>query len=108
MHEDLRRLSKAPDWMLPMEQNEENNDICKKYADHQDLSKRLILTSNFTCKQMAVFTLQPNEVETARGLRPSAENSLLKLVVNAIRGLSSATTTHVLTHARLTPRALRA
>jgi len=55
---------------------------------------------------MAVFTLQPNEVETARGLRPSAENSLLKLVVNAIRGLSSATTTHVLTHARLTPRAL--
>lgn len=57
---------------------------------------------------MAVFTLQPNEVETARGLRPSAENSLLKLVVNAIRGLSSATTTHVLTHARLTPRALSA
>lgn len=57
---------------------------------------------------MAVFTLQPNEVETARGLRPSAENNLLKLVVNAIRGLSSATTTHVLTHARLTPRALSA
>lgn len=57
---------------------------------------------------MAVFTLQPNEVETARGLRPSAENSLLKLVVNAIRGLSSATTTHVLTHAKLTPRVLSA
>lgn len=57
---------------------------------------------------MAVFTLQPNEVETARGLKPRAEKSLLKLVVNAIRGLSSATTTHVLTQAKLTPRALSA
>lgn len=57
---------------------------------------------------MAVLTLQPNEVDTARGLSPRAENSLLKLVVNAILGLSSATTTQVLTQARLTPRAFKA
>lgn len=70
--------------------------------------KRLKSLNSSTCKQMAVFTLQPNEVETARGLRPRAENNLLKLVVNAMRGLSSATTTHVLTQAKLTPRALSA
>lgn len=64
--------------------------------------------SDRTCKQIAVFTLHPNEVETARGLRPKAEKSLLKLVVSAIRGLSSATTTHVLTQAKLTPLAFRA
>lgn len=57
---------------------------------------------------MAVLTLQPKDVDTARGLNPRAENSLLKLVVRAIRGLSSATTTHVLTHAKLTPLAFRA
>lgn len=61
-----------------------------------------------TCKQIAVLTRQPNDVDTARGLSPRAENSLLKLVVSAILGLSSATTTQVLTHARLTPRAFKA
>ena len=55
---------------------------------------------------MAVLTRQPNDVDTARGLRPRAEKSLLKLVVRAILGLSSATTTQVLTQAKLTPRAL--
>lgn len=72
------------------------------------LHDTLIYINNQTCKQIAVFTLHPKEVETARGLRPKAEKSLLKLVVSAIRGLSSATTTHVLTQAKLTPRAFRA
>ena len=57
---------------------------------------------------MAVLTLQPKEVDTARGLNPRAEKSLLKLVVRAILGLSSATTTQVRTHARLTPRVFKA
>lgn len=57
---------------------------------------------------MAVLTRQPKDVDTARGLKPRAEKSLLKLVVRAIRGLSSATTTQVRTHAKLTPLALRA
>ena len=57
---------------------------------------------------MAVLTRQPNDVDTALGLKPRAEKSLLKLVVNAIRGRSSATTTQVLTQAKLTPRALSA
>lgn len=57
---------------------------------------------------MAVLTLQPNEVDTALGLKPRAEKSLLKLLVSAILGLSSATTTQVLTQARLTPRAFKA
>ena len=52
---------------------------------------------------MAVLTRQPNDVETALGLKPNAEKSLLKLDVSAILGLSSATTTQVLTQARLTP-----
>ena len=55
-----------------------------------------------------MLTLQPKDVETARGLNPRAENNLLKLVVRAILGLSSATTTQVLTHAKLTPLAFNA
>lgn len=56
---------------------------------------------------MAVLTLHPNDVETALGLSPRAEKSLLKLEVREIRGLSSATTTQVLTQAKLTPLDLR-
>jgi len=43
-------------------------------------------------------------VLTARGERPRLENNFEKELVNATLGLSSATTTHVRTHARLTPR----
>jgi hypothetical protein len=53
---------------------------------------------------MATFTRQPNEVETARGLKPSAENSLEKDELSAMRGRSSATTTQVRTQPRDTPR----
>lgn len=53
---------------------------------------------------MATFTRQPNDVDTALGLRPKTLKSFEKLVVKLMRGLSSATTTHVRTHARLTLR----
>lgn len=53
---------------------------------------------------MAMLTLHPKLVDTARGLSPRAENSLEKLVVRLIRGRSSATTTHVRTQLKLTPR----
>lgn len=53
---------------------------------------------------MATLTLQPKLVETALGLNPNAENNFEKLVVKLILGLSSATTTHVRTQLRLTPR----
>lgn len=51
-----------------------------------------------------MLTLQPKDVETARGLSPSAENNLEKLVVKPMRGRSSATTTHVRTQDKLIPR----
>lgn len=60
----------------------------------------------FTCRQMATFTLHPKLVETARGLNPRALNNFEKLEVKVIRGLSSATTTQVLTQAKFTPRCL--
>lgn len=50
------------------------------------------------------MTRQPKLVETALGLRPNAEKSLEKLVERFILGLSSATTTHVLTQDKATPR----
>lgn len=50
---------------------------------------------------MATFTLHPKLVETALGLSPRAENSFEKDVVKFILGLSSATTTQVLTQLRL-------
>ena len=57
-----------------------------------------------TCKHIATLTRQPKLVDTARGLSPNAENNLEKLVVRVMRGRSSATTTHVLTQPKLTPR----
>lgn len=54
-------------------------------------------------RHIATLTLHPNEVDTARGLSPSALNNFEKLVVRFILGRSSATTTQVLTHDRLIP-----
>ena len=51
---------------------------------------------------MATLTRHPNEVDTARGLKPKAENNLEKLFVRLILGRSSATTTHVRTQAKFT------
>lgn len=53
---------------------------------------------------MATLTRQPKLVETALGDRPRPEKSFEKLVDRWTRGRSSATTTHVRTHAKLTPR----
>ena len=53
---------------------------------------------------MARLTRQPKEVETARGERLSPEKSLVKEEVRAMRGRSSATTTHVRMHDRSTER----
>jgi len=55
-----------------------------------------------------MFTLHPKLVETARGLKPNAENNFEKLLVRFMRGLSSATTTQVLTQAKFTPLDFRA
>lgn len=60
-----------------------------------------------TCKQIARFTRQPREVLTARGWRPRSLNSFEKDCVSAIRGRSSATTTHVRTRDKSSPRAWR-
>lgn len=60
--------------------------------------------TQLTCRQMARFTLHPKEVLTARGCRPKSLKSLEKDWVRAILGLSSATTTHVLTRDRSSPR----
>lgn len=46
---------------------------------------------------MATLTRHPKLVETALGLRPRAENNFEKELVKFILGLSSATTTQVLT-----------
>jgi hypothetical protein len=54
-----------------------------------------------------MFTLHPKLVLTARGDSPSDENSLEKLAVKWMRGLSSAITHKVRTQLRLRPRALR-
>ena len=62
--------------------------------------------TRLTCKQMATLTLQPNEVETALGERLRPEKSLVKASQREMRGRSSATTTHVRTQDRLTPRLL--
>ena len=51
---------------------------------------------------MAVLTRHPNEVETALGDKLSPENNFVNDCVSEILGLSSATTTHVLTQAKLT------
>ena len=58
-----------------------------------------------TCKQIPTFTLQPKLVETALGVKLSAENNLAKFVVRLILGRSSAMTHNVLTQLRLTPLA---
>lgn len=55
---------------------------------------------------MAMLTRHPKLVDTARGDRPKAENSLEKAEVRCMRGLSSATTTQVRTHPRAMLRAL--
>ncbi len=56
---------------------------------------------------MARFTLQPNEVLTARGWSPRSLKSFEKDCVKAVRGRSSATTTQVLTRDKSNPRAWR-
>ena len=58
---------------------------------------------SLTCRQMPTLTRQPKLVETARGARPSEANSLVKEVVNAMRGRSSDTTTQARTQAKFTP-----
>lgn len=54
------------------------------------------------CTQMAGLTRQPNDVDTQRVFKPNAWNSLQNCCVNWTRGRSSATTTQVRTHAKLT------
>lgn len=61
-----------------------------------------------TCKHIARLTLQPNDVLTARGCRPRSLKSFEKDCVRAIRGRSSATTTHVRTLDRSSPLAWKA
>lgn len=60
-----------------------------------------------TCRQMATLTRHPKLVETALGLKPRAENNFENELVRLILGLSSATTTHVLTQLKLTFLCLR-
>ena len=62
--------------------------------------------SILTWRQMATLTLHPKEVETALGDKLRPENNFVKASHREIRGRSSATTTQVRTHERLTPRAL--
>lgn len=52
------------------------------------------------CKHSAMFTLQPNEVLTALGVRPKLWNSFANELVKATRGRSSATTMQVRTQLR--------
>lgn len=54
------------------------------------------------CTQMAGFTRHPKDVDTQRVFNPNAWNNLQNCSVNWTRGRSSATTTHVRTHAKLT------
>lgn len=68
------------------------------------LPPALWASTTLTCKQIARFTRQPNEVLTARGWRPRSLNSFEKDWVSAIRGRSSATTTHVRTRDKSSPR----
>ena len=56
-----------------------------------------------TCEQRAMLTLQPKDVLTARLDRPRGAKRAVNADVRMMRGRSSATTTHVLTHARLIP-----
>ena len=69
--------------------------------------KHLLASRKLTCKQIARFTRQPNEVLTARGWRPRSLNSFEKDWVSAIRGRSSATTTQVRTRDKSSPRAYK-
>lgn len=55
-----------------------------------------------TWRQTATFTRQPNVVLTARVDSPRSLKIVEKDCVRELRGRSSATTIHVLTHARLT------
>lgn len=59
----------------------------------------------FTCRQTARLTLEPNAVLTALEDSPTSLNSLEKDCERARRGRSSAITTQLRTHDRLTPRA---
>ena len=61
----------------------------------------LLILCIYTCKQIDVLIRHPNEVDTALGERLRPEKSFVNDWVRAIRGLSSATTTQVLTQARL-------
>lgn len=56
-----------------------------------------------TCKHIATLTLDPKVVLTARGDRPMSLKSLEKDCWRAMRGRSSATTTHVRMQERLIP-----
>lgn len=81
--------------------------LCCVPAVHSFDSGYLLIPATLTCKQIARFTLQPNEVLTARGWRPRSLNNLEKDCVSAIRGRSSATTTQVLTLDKSSPRAYK-
>lgn len=85
-------------------------NLCLVYSGQQQInvwrafSGHVRSQAQLTCRQMARFTLHPKEVLTARGCRPRSLKSLEKDWVRAILGLSSATTTHVLTRDRSSPR----
>ena len=72
--------------------------VLRAHLSHVALFAQVLLT------HMARLTRQPKEVETARGERLSPEKSLVKEEVRAMRGRSSATTTHVRMHDRSTER----
>lgn len=60
------------------------------------------------CTQIPGLTRHPNDVETHLVFNPRAWNNLQNCCVNCTRGLSSATTTHVLTHAKFILRVFNA
>ena len=62
---------------------------------------------NHTCRQIAILTRHPKDVDTALWDIPRLENNLVNELVSWTRGRSSATTTHVRTHDRLIFRCLR-
>ena len=66
----------------------------------------IIIRFIITCKHKAIFCLHPKDVETALGESPRGVNRVVKELQRAILGLSSATTTRVLTQPSWTPRDL--
>lgn len=74
--------------------------LASRYTDCWWLT--LVLSAELApCTQIAGLTLQPKLVDTHRMFSPNAWKSLQNCCVNWTLGLSSATTTHVRTHAKL-------